>query len=343
MMQLNRYYILLLFVLIAFLCNGQNPIEGEWFLHEIQIPSNEEYEDDIIYGQIDHIVLRPPRPPMTQEDIDAFMKGFEDSYEDALAKKEEPKNNSVPKHSVADTASLDDLFRNIYIYSGVEFEIINDTVLMLSFPRGYPGAVSETEVYVIKELTQDQLVLANGNTLHGYMMYVYGRERQPIQRTKHNGVNEKHPNPIVARLSQSELKANNTPETVAYNFVNAILDGEYQRMFSYMDAEAADTFEEIRQRNGYADYTPFFSESDSKLNMLGWKPYLSGNCEVAVMYVQSEWFDEFGREIKKVYVGCVPSDEVGQKGFQDITRYGDTNVKVLVVRENDTWKVVGFK
>jgi len=62
----------------------------------------------------------------------------------------------------------------------------------------------------------------------------------------------------VARLGQCELKANNTPETVAYNFVNAILDGDYQRMLFYMDAEAA-------------------------------------------------------------------------------------NVKVLVVRENDTWKVVGFK
>jgi len=147
----------------------------------------------------------------------------------------------------------------------------------------------------------------------------------------------------VARLGQCELKANNTPETVAYNFVNAILDGDYQRMLFYMDAEAADTFEEIRQWNGYVDYAPFFSGSDSKLNIFGWKPYLSDNCEVAVMYVQSEWFDEYGREIKKVYVGCVPSDEVGQKGFQDITRYGDTNVKVLVVRENDTWKVVGFK
>ena len=341
--KLLRAFSLLLFGLISLVCNGQSPIEGEWYLHEIQIPSNEEYDDDIIYGQYDHIVLRPPRPPMTQEDIDAFMKGFEDSYEDALARKEEPKNNSKPKDIVADTANLDELFRKIYIYTGIEYEVFNDTVLILSFPRGYPGAVSETEVYVIKELTNDRLVLANGSTLHGYMMYVYGRERQQIKRTKHDGVNDKRPNPIVAKLSQSELKANHTPKAVAYNFVKAILDGNTQRMLSYMDAEAADIFEEMRQWNGYADYTPFFSGSDNELNILGWKPYLANGCEVAVMYVQSEWFDEYGREIKKVYVGCVPSNEVGRKGFQEITRYGDTNVKVLVVRENDNWKVVGFK
>lgn len=44
-----------------------------------------------------------------------------------------------------------------------------------------------------------------------------------------------------------------------------------------------------------------------------------------------------------MYVGCVPSDEVGRFGFQDITRYSDTNVKVSVVNEDGNWKVIGFK
>ena len=114
-------------------------------------------------------------------------------------------------------------------------------------------------------------------------------------------------------------------------------------MLSYMDTESANAFEKNRQANGYANYDPFFSEDGSKLNILGWKPFLSNNCEVAVLYVQSEWFDEKGREVKKVYVGCVPSAEVGTKGFQDITTLGDTNVKVLVAKDNGKWIVIGFK
>lgn len=341
--KLKKVYALLFFGLIAFVCNGQNPIDGEWFLQEIQIPSNEEFDDGIIYGQYDHIVLRPKRPPVTQEDIDAFMKAFEDSYEEAVASLEEPNDNEEPNKSVADSVSMEDLFHDLYIYSGIEYEVFHDTVLVWSIPNGYPGAMFGNEVYVIKELTQDRLVLATDMTLHGYMMYVYGREKQPIKRTKHNIPNDFYPNPIVQRLGQKELETNGTPAAVAYNFVNAILNSDSERMLSYMDSEVAGEFEEIRQMNGYANYDPLFSESDSKLNILGWKPYLSNNCEEAVLYVQSEWFDEFGREIKKVYVGCVPSDEVGRSGFQDITRYDDTNVKVLVVNEDDGWKVIGFK
>jgi len=342
-MKLIRNILLLLFGLIALVCNGQNPIDGEWFLQEIQIPSNEEFDDGIIYGQYDHIVLRPKRPPVTQEDIDAFMKAFEDSYEEAVASLEEPNDNEELDKSVADSVTMEDLFHDLYIYSGIEYEIFHDTVLVWSIPNGYPGAMFGNEVYVIKELTQDRLVLATDMTLHGYMMYVYGREKQPIKRTKHSIPNDYYPNPTVQRLGQKELETNGTPAAVAYNFVNAILNSDSERMLSYMDSEVAGDFEEIRQMNGYANYDPFFSESDSKLNILGWKPYLSNNCEEAVLYVQSEWFDEFGREIKKVYVGCVPSDEVGRSGFQDITRYGDTNVKVLVVNEEGGWKVIGFK
>lgn len=341
--KLKKVYALLLFGLITFVCNGQNPIDGEWFLQEIQIPSNEEFDDGIIYGQYDHIVLRPKRPPVTQEDIDAFMKAFEDSYEEAVASIKEPSVNEKPGNSIADTVDMEDLLRDIYIYSGIEYEIFHDTVLVWSIPDGYPGAVFGSVVFVIKELTKDRLVLATDMTLHGYMMYVYGREKQPIIRTKHNMPNDHYPNPIVQRLDQKELETNGTPAAVAYNFVNAILNSDSEKMLSYMDSEVARDFEEIRQMNGYANYDPFFSESDSKLNILGWKPYLSNNCEEAVLYVQSEWFDEFGREIKKVYVGCVPSDEVGRSGFQYITRYGDTNVKVLVVNEDDGWKVIGFK
>lgn len=137
--------------------------------------------------------------------------------------------------------------------------------------------------------------------------------------------------------------SNNTPAAVAYNFVNAILASDSDKMLSFMDAEIANAFENGRQMNGYSNYDPFFSADGSKLNILGWRPFLLNDCEVAVLCVQSEWFDEFGREVKKVYIGCVPSSEVGRSGFQDIREYGGTNVKVLVANDNGNWKVIGFK
>jgi len=45
---------------------------------------------------------------------------------------------------------------------------------------------------------------------------------------------------------------------------------------------------------------------------------------------------------KKVYVTCSPSSEVNYVGFQDITRYGDTNVKIALEKINGVWKVTGF-
>lgn len=46
---------------------------------------------------------------------------------------------------------------------------------------------------------------------------------------------------------------------------------------------------------------------------------------------------------KKVYVTCSPSSEINHVGFQDITRYGESNVKVLLQKVNGVWKVTGFK
>ena len=110
--------------------------------------------------------------------------------------------------------------------------------------------------------------------------------------------------------------------------------------------------------------------STGKLAILTWLPALFGEYEVAIAYVQDEWYYEengsmyssfdmvvkdgmiylpgedeprLGINIKKVYVTCSPSSEVNHVGFQDITRYGDTNVKVLLEKVNEDWKVTEFK
>lgn len=177
------------------------------------------------------------------------------------------------------------------------------------------------------------------------------------------------PNPIVKRLSDKEIAENKTPSAVAYNFVNAILQKDFNKMRTYMESSVAREFTDSNVRalglNTLEDYF-----SSGKLGILSWKPALSKGYEVAIAYVQDLWYYEengslytpFSYEVKdgmlylpgedkprvginekKVYVTCSPSSEINKVGFQDITRYGDTNVKILLEKINGKWKVTGFK
>lgn len=149
------------------------------------------------------------------------------------------------------------------------------------------------------------------------------------------------PNPIVQRISNEEIRSCTTPSAVAYNYVEAILYKDFERAKSYMTSESVKLVEEIL-REEHITYEEFFSMPGSKLNILGWWPALIRNYEVAVLYVQSEGRDEYNRTCLRIYVGCVPSDQVGLVGFQDITTYGGTNVKILVVHNGEKWECVGF-
>lgn len=173
------------------------------------------------------------------------------------------------------------------------------------------------------------------------------------------------PNPIVKRLSQQEILECSTPASVAYNFVIAILNKDYYRAMSYMEYEAAQSWRVA----GIEALNEVFS-SPGKLNIHGWRPALLNGYEVTIAYVQDTWYYEEGGSMywdpdavvrngliylpgedtprvgineKKVYVTCSPSSEIGYAGFQDITRYGDTNVKVFLQEYNGIWKVTGFK
>lgn len=173
------------------------------------------------------------------------------------------------------------------------------------------------------------------------------------------------PNPIVERLSQQEVATCTTPASIAYNYVISILNKDYNRAASYMTKESAQKWLET----DVSELNNLFS-TPGKLNIHGWKPALSQGYEVAILYVQDLWYyEEDGRmnhdsdaeekdgmiylpgedmprvgiNIKKIYVACSPSSEIGNVGFQDITRYGDTNVKVVLLKFDGVWKVLGLK
>ena len=331
----KKFLATVLLCTMAFVCHGQGSFSGKWYLREVQIPSNEEFSDLTNYDKDSCIVLTDINANThsgvnfmaSEEEIDAFLEEFKRLIEDSTS-------------LVAVEETITENCEKYY------YEIVNDTVLIFKQSVGngvYDRRYRVSDIYLIKQKTDDRLLLALGRTMHGEMRFVYSRTKQPIKHTHHNTARPSYPNPTVSRLSTKEISASLTPAAVAYNFVNAILNSNPSKMLSYMDNETAANFEKSRMRDGYSNYDPYFSAKGNKLNILGWKDFLPNKCEVAVLYVQSEWFDNDGWEIKKVYVGCVPSAEVGHSGFQDITTYGGTNVKVLVANSNGTWKVIGFK
>lgn len=181
-------------------------------------------------------------------------------------------------------------------------------------------------------------------------------------------------NPIVYRLSQYEIDQCKTPSAVTYNFIQAILCRDFNKMMSYASPEYYSNVMRVINNRGLT-YDEFFEEAftsrgGDKLNILGWIPALTRNYEVAIAYVQDTWYynengslycdpnaivrngmvylpgeetPRVGINEKKVYVTCSPSTEVDHVGFQDITRYGNTNVKVLLEKFDGIWKVTGFK
>lgn len=149
------------------------------------------------------------------------------------------------------------------------------------------------------------------------------------------------PNPIVQRLSSYEIQQNNTPAAVAYNFVFLLALENWDATIPYYAPEVHSELNNLAEYRKKCVET-FNNPSNTKLYIKGWLPALFGQWEIAVLYVQDERCDNYG-EIKKVYIGCVPTAQVGAVGFQDIQRYGNTNVKVMVMNCNGYWRVLGFK
>lgn len=179
------------------------------------------------------------------------------------------------------------------------------------------------------------------------------------------GAYAQSPNPIVKRLSVEEIAQCKTPSSITYNFIESILCRDYDPFLSYVDYEFTKIIIQNMQTNNLSKdqiFTKLFSEQGGeKLNILGLIPALARNYEVAIAYVQDEWYYEENGSMychfeqivkdgmiyipgettprvgilqKKVYVTCIPTVEIDYLGFQNITRYSDTNVKVLLQKFN---------
>lgn len=147
-------------------------------------------------------------------------------------------------------------------------------------------------------------------------------------------------NPTVTRLPEKEIKKSRTPEAIAYNFVMAIYNRDYNNAAKYMTKESARDWRSVPVET----FDSIFS-APGKLNIQGWKEGVEQGYEVAVTYVYDETRHNYLQTMLKVYVECVPSSQIDEMGFQDIERWnnGETNVKVLLVPENGKWRVYGFK
>ena len=146
-------------------------IEGKWYLQEVQIQENEDYIDGVVYGKDKCIVF--------------YSATNEETIEEPVLDEDMIDSNSSD-NSAVDSVEWNNLVRELSMLSGVDYEILNDTILVMSYPQGYAETVYVKETYEIKKLTKDVLVLATDNTPQGYMIFVYGRKEQPPRYTKHN-------------------------------------------------------------------------------------------------------------------------------------------------------------
>lgn len=178
-------------------------------------------------------------------------------------------------------------------------------------------------------------------------------------------INAQDNNPVVRRLSNAEISELESPSAIAYTFVYWILMQNWENMQYFMTPEARIGFSQLSA----LEKQQYFSEP-GKLNILGWYPALIGQYEVVVGYVRDDWYWEedgslysssdmivengmiylpefntyhVGINHKVVYVMCCPTNEVNYSRFQDITRYGESNVKVVLEQVNGQWRVNGFK
>ena len=147
------------------------------------------------------------------------------------------------------------------------------------------------------------------------------------------------PNPIVTRLSTQEITECKTPAAVAYNYIIACLNKNRDKIMALSTPESQEYL-----ADNYDEFIGMFSNPDyEKLYIDSWIPVPAG-CEIAVLYVQSENPSNYAPgTLKKVYINVVPSREIGESGFQDITRMFNTNVKVMVENIYGRWMVAGFK
>lgn len=172
---------------------------------------------------------------------------------------------------------------------------------------------------------------------------------------------------VVRRMTTEEIVQNQTPAVVAYNITYAILQRDFFRLLSYTSLhDAFDVQETIRKYYGdYQEGIDAFFSLDEYANIQTWNQALDEGYEVVVTGTDDYWlakvdggtaFDPDQKVINgmvylpgdptphegihevRVYVACCSSSEIGRKTGDEITRYNDTHVEVILLWVNNRWQ-----
>lgn len=148
--EIKRVYTLLVFGLIAFVCKGQCIIDGQWYLHEVQIPFNEEYDSFINYDKNKCIILIN-----RNEDAVEWTDFEPESLEEPVEIENDDMEDEDIEISVGDAINWWEAI-NVDLEKpaceDVLYDIYNDSVLVMNPSEGM------YDVYIIKELSKDRLV-----------------------------------------------------------------------------------------------------------------------------------------------------------------------------------------
>jgi hypothetical protein len=141
-------------------------------------------------------------------------------------------------------------------------------------------------------------------------------------------------------VSSDNLKTQTNPRTVAYDFVLAIVNENYNKMKSLMTAEYKLTLEEgLRERNLTVE--EYFQEEYIH-DIVGMRPAVKQGYSIIITKSSDIDAATYNPELsglpaKSVSFDCADSENNLYNGE------GDTNARVLLVYENEKWKVFGFK
>ena len=196
-----------------------------------------------------------------------------------------------------------------------------------------PGAMAQTQVVesVNIEMPVEESPMTVGEEVDGEIVEV--ADDSGVTHGENSAIPslDYDYNPIVQRLGEAERESCNTPAAVAYEFVMAAIRGDKEEMIHLSDYEYGEYID--------TNYQRLMNEfrSDGKLNLMHWDPVPEG-FEITPLAVQTE-YDVY----RKVYIDCIPSHEIGNTGFQDVSRDMMTNVKVMLTDTGERWVVTGFK
>lgn len=147
----------------------------------------------------------------------------------------------------------------------------------------------------------------------------------------------------VLRLNQDEIKANGTPEAVAYNFVRSVIHEDYAQTVELM---SLDLFFNTVLLEKKPPEVLFSSEYTH--DIVDMRPVVKMGYEVVITDIQpldpAGFFDEdskyYNEPLFGVWFDCADANDQFYDGSKG---QFDTDTKVLVVKEGDSWKVLGFK